>query len=533
MKPFLTFILLLSFTIVNAKTYKLSDFSNEYLYSHITNCKLDNDSNLIFIASIKKDSTNSYSYIIKTTNNYNIIWVKQFDNHIVAGHRVFITKNNNYIISTNNGLYRLNSDGSLKSKFEFSFLSKNSSNSSGLYVAPFFVSMTELPNGDFVFVGPSRLKKGTNTCATGCFVFCDSNMLIKRKREILLFVDQSPNFAELSSVISSDYKITIAGSYHDKAFILNTDTTFSSQNSSYYWFKDTVNYLNNIYIWMRFVDMKYENSKINITGILHYPNTRYCCFTATFDTTTKKLLNTTYFFQSTMDYYTSIRNANFNNRNYILISTNLKNAFYLEFDTTIIVAKKLFNLYPNTFLNEINFFQNKTLITGYTNKTQPSNTIPWGLGFMIEQNLNQINDCHYIDSTFTFVKKNADIPTTTSFVNIFFNDLLYESHNTSDIIGDTAYFNELDCFPLSLSSNVENHLSNLIHPNPTSGIFYIKGNQTETYTITMFDLNGRQVFSNKVKGNEAININHLSNTIYIAKVEDVKGNSQMYRLLKQ
>ena len=80
-----------------------------------------------------------------------------------------------------------------------------------------------------------------------------------------------------------------------------------------------------------------------------------------------------------------------------------------------------------------------------------------------------------------------------------------------------------------------NYNSILVYPNPSKGIFNIDLSQeTEAYnTVTIFNILGEKVFSSTLvaKENNSINLSHLANGYYLAKLEN-QANSVTLKLIK-
>ncbi|MDR2918382.1 MAG: leucine-rich repeat domain-containing protein [Tannerella sp.] len=62
-----------------------------------------------------------------------------------------------------------------------------------------------------------------------------------------------------------------------------------------------------------------------------------------------------------------------------------------------------------------------------------------------------------------------------------------------------------------------------LHPNPATEGFYVNGINNETTRLTLFNMNGKTVFSKIVKESEYISIESLTSGMYIVKLETLDG----------
>ncbi len=68
-------------------------------------------------------------------------------------------------------------------------------------------------------------------------------------------------------------------------------------------------------------------------------------------------------------------------------------------------------------------------------------------------------------------------------------------------------------------------LQNDIYPNPCQGIFTIKTNTTDSQSVSMFDVTGRQVFNLTITGTTAFIYNNLASGVYYLGFSSKYGKS--------
>ena len=78
-----------------------------------------------------------------------------------------------------------------------------------------------------------------------------------------------------------------------------------------------------------------------------------------------------------------------------------------------------------------------------------------------------------------------------------------------------AHFTGLGSYCLMAASNELE-----ISPNPTSDGFYVNASEKED-DLNVFDMNGRKLFSQKVKGKSYVNISYLANGVYIVALNSI------------
>ena len=83
------------------------------------------------------------------------------------------------------------------------------------------------------------------------------------------------------------------------------------------------------------------------------------------------------------------------------------------------------------------------------------------------------------------------------------------------------------------TNNLEQELGFSIYPNPTSGVVSIKSKQLNNTKVSVYDLNGRALFSKSLNGTSSeINISNLASGVYLLKVQD-ENSEFVKRIVKQ
>jgi hypothetical protein len=62
-----------------------------------------------------------------------------------------------------------------------------------------------------------------------------------------------------------------------------------------------------------------------------------------------------------------------------------------------------------------------------------------------------------------------------------------------------------------------------IFPNPGKGSFVVSTNQTDLQNLELFDLNGKEVFNQRIMGNTTIDLSTLGEGIYLMKITSLEG----------
>jgi hypothetical protein len=85
--------------------------------------------------------------------------------------------------------------------------------------------------------------------------------------------------------------------------------------------------------------------------------------------------------------------------------------------------------------------------------------------------------------------------------------------------------------------NIEDDISDselLIYPNPTSHLLFITHLEYKSFYISIFDLNGKEIYNGFVSKGEAIDFSTYSEGIYILTVNDTKKNKiNTYQIIKK
>ena len=114
------------------------------------------------------------------------------------------------------------------------------------------------------------------------------------------------------------------------------------------------------------------------------------------------------------------------------------------------------------------------------------------------------------------------------------NGNIYIASNLTASNGDEMFFiSNINGFDPNLSTNdllAENNTT--VFPNPSTGIFTIKSeSNTENTVISIYDLNGRELFSVKSEklNNQILELSSLQNGVYILNILD--GNNKFSKKL--
>jgi hypothetical protein len=75
----------------------------------------------------------------------------------------------------------------------------------------------------------------------------------------------------------------------------------------------------------------------------------------------------------------------------------------------------------------------------------------------------------------------------------------------------------------NLSNEDFNPIEFSIYPNPTANLLYIESENLEIKKLSIFDFNGKQVIQTQFIVNQSISVNHLSEGMYLLKIETEKG----------
>lgn len=74
----------------------------------------------------------------------------------------------------------------------------------------------------------------------------------------------------------------------------------------------------------------------------------------------------------------------------------------------------------------------------------------------------------------------------------------------------------------------------LIYPNPTSNAIFITHSDYNSFDISIFDLNGKEIYNGFVSKGEAIDFSTYCEGIYILKVNDIQKNKiNTYKIIKK
>lgn len=120
-----------------------------------------------------------------------------------------------------------------------------------------------------------------------------------------------------------------------------------------------------------------------------------------------------------------------------------------------------------------------------------------------------------------------DAASNTNLSCIEVDDADYSATNWINIDAETS-FSE-DCSTLGVDDELFNSVS--LYPNPSEGIFYLKGLQEST-RIKVYDVHSRLVFQNEIHTNEAIDINDMPVGMYFVNISNASGSTTKKIVIK-
>ena len=127
-------------------------------------------------------------------------------------------------------------------------------------------------------------------------------------------------------------------------------------------------------------------------------------------------------------------------------------------------------------------------------------------------------------NSFTWMPSNLHTPTflipNTS--NGVFTYTVTGTDSLGCINSDTARITVQTC-AIGISSNSNNINSISIFPNPTSNQLFIETNTTDKLIIDLYDVNGRNVFSQNVNNKSNIDVTSLNDGIYTLTIKTSEG----------
>lgn len=166
----------------------------------------------------------------------------------------------------------------------------------------------------------------------------------------------------------------------------------------------------------------------------------------------------------------------------------------LRFDSSLSPTIVTLNQYPN-------YVARQGTSTGFACTVDAVNNDDWMAG--------RVNSVSYPDWRFSSTGT-RNVPSTE-----------LTSMNLSDFLGVTYGEINVSFQTLSVEGNLVSNFN--IYPNPAKGILYIDSNTVEVSSIKIYDLLGKQVFSQNGLENNELNISSLNSGLYLLKIDTLEG----------
>jgi len=228
--------------------------------------------------------------------------------------------------------------------------------------------------------------------------------------------------------------------------------------------------------------------------------------------------------------------ASINNLSSIDVSTNgaLENLFITENQFTSLNVSNAINLQvllcSGNQLTSLDVSNNSNLIALGCNDNQltsldvSNNSNLQGLGCGDNQltslNLKNGNNANFLE--FSAINN----PNLTC---IEVDDAVFSTANWTFIDAHTS-FSEDCAATLGLEENTLLDTVSL-YPNPSSGVFYIKGLQ-ETSQIKIYDINGRTILTTSITNNQSVDASNLPKGMYLVSISNPKGQITKKLIIK-
>lgn len=142
-----------------------------------------------------------------------------------------------------------------------------------------------------------------------------------------------------------------------------------------------------------------------------------------------------------------------------------------------------------------------------------------------------IGEAFEYEIAFIFRQLDSASSNPDSIFTIFFNscDSVITSYQRSALDGGI-----FDPIPANLTVEEKSKPTFLLYPNPTSNSITIAAQAGSIQSISLFDLNGKQLSTKQVNGQEKqLDVSHLEAGIYLVRIEMPNGETTMKRFVKK
>ena len=96
-----------------------------------------------------------------------------------------------------------------------------------------------------------------------------------------------------------------------------------------------------------------------------------------------------------------------------------------------------------------------------------------------------------------------------------------------------GYYPALNLHALSVEDNVLD-VQLRMYPNPTSQSLYVSHTDISSFGITIFDLNGKQLYSGSINKDEPLDVSNYTQGIYLVTLENKETQKKnTYKLIKK
>lgn len=142
-----------------------------------------------------------------------------------------------------------------------------------------------------------------------------------------------------------------------------------------------------------------------------------------------------------------------------------------------------------------------------------------------------IGEAFEYEIAFIFRQLDSASSNPDSIFTVFFNscDSVITSYQRSALDGGI-----FDPIPANLTVEEKSKPTFLLYPNPTSNTITIAAQAGSIQSISLFDLNGKQLSTKQVNGQETqLDVSHLEAGIYLVRIEMPNGETTMKRFVKK
>ena len=101
------------------------------------------------------------------------------------------------------------------------------------------------------------------------------------------------------------------------------------------------------------------------------------------------------------------------------------------------------------------------------------------------------------------------------------------------VIFDSSWNPALDLQALNVEDNILD-VQLRIYPNPTSQSLYVTHPDMSSFGITIFDLNGKQLYSGTINKEDPLDVSYYTQGIYLVTVENKETQKKnTYKIIKK